>query len=171
VRAETGLLLSLGHVGLAGVGLCLFCLSFYFGTVKPLGDELAELRSSVAALERQALPVAGSLAPEKKPEPNFPAPDELPRLIERLQILAERRGIMLDRPVYQVTQDAGSGVVDYEISVSAKGGYPDIRTFVADLALPQEGAVMTGLSLRRGNAADPLVEAHLRLVARFRMRL
>ena len=43
---------ALGPVGTVGIGLIVFCAAFYFGTIRPGEQRLANLHSEQARLER-----------------------------------------------------------------------------------------------------------------------
>lgn len=163
-----GMFASLGRPGMFGIGLLVFCGTFHAGTLMPLREELTRLETATAEFERKAAP-APPLSPVSiEPIRKLPPPGEVPRLIGRIQSLAERLNLALDRPTYQVTQDERSRFVDYEISLAVKGGYPDVKAFIDELGDDDAAPALLGLAIRRARAADPAVEAQLRLGASFR---
>lgn len=166
------LLVRLGRAGLIGIGVLLFCASFYVSALSPLQAEATRLAAAQSELERQAsqAPAADTAVNVETDVPSVPALHEAPALFERLHILAEQSKVSLDRPAYTVGRREGANVHDYALTLAVKGAYPDVRTFLAALAEVGPGVVFEGVSLQRGRAVDPLVDAQIRLTASFEAR-
>lgn len=161
----------LGWAGLVGIGVLLFCASLTVSTLSPLQAEAGRLDAEKTELERQASqePVPAATAGEER-APSVPPLHEAPALLERLHILAEQGKVVMDRPAYKVGQREGTPLHDYELSLAVKGAYPDVRAFIASLADAGPGVVFEGVSLQRGRAVDPVVDAQIRLTATFEAR-
>ncbi|HET7775246.1 MAG TPA: hypothetical protein VFK74_02690, partial [Azospira sp.] len=124
----------LGLPGVAGLGLLLFCLSFFFGSVQPLQEEQASLAAEKTQLTADiARQLAASPAPGagSAPSPLAVAPE----LLKQLNALAEKHGIAVERTSY-VLKDK-EGPLRLEVSMPLKVGYPALRAYLRDaLALP-----------------------------------
>lgn len=166
-----GLLGRLGWAGLIGIGVLLFCASFYVSALSPLQAEAARLDVEKIELERQAsLVPAPTVTINEAPAPVAPPLHEVPVLLERLHAHAEQSKVVMDRPAYKVGQREGTHLHDYELSLAVKGAYPDVRAFIATLADAGPGVVFEGVTLQRGRAVDPVVDAQVRLTATFEAR-
>lgn len=166
-----GLLDRLGWAGLIGIGVLLFCASFYLSALAPLQAEAAQLEAEKTELERHAnLEPAATATPKEERVLNAPPLHEAPAMLDRLHGLAEQSKVTMDRPTYKVGQRERSNLHDYDLSLAVRGAYPDIRAFIASLADAGSGLVFDGVSFQRGRAIDPVVDAQVRLTATFEAR-
>lgn len=141
----------LGWPGVMGIGLLLFCLSFFFGHFLPLLDELHRL-------ERERASLAGT-ADATAERPPLPLPS-VPEQLKQLNALATRHGIAIERATYRMQDRAAQ--LRLEVSMPLTLSYPVLRAYLRDvLAMP--AAALEELMLQRAQATDMAVEAQLRL--------
>lgn len=151
----------LGMPGVLALGLGLFCLSFYAGSVAPAREALTALDRNIAKLERQL----GQLTRpsiEASSQGTVASPtEEIPALIARLNALGAQRGFSVERAgVRQIDEGRLRRI---EVAMPLKGTYPAIRGFLRDTAELSSTSTIDEISLRRANRADATVEAHVRL--------
>jgi hypothetical protein len=151
----------------AGVVLALLSLALYALGVVPMREQVVELR-----LEQQAL-----VAKRAQPEPsgkslqgsvealNQRLTDEPGTLaaIATLHEAARIHGVVLARGEYRVVKDTKAPWQRYQITLPARGAYPAVRSWLAEVMQSVPGASLDELGLRRELATDPVVEARVRL--------
>lgn len=157
---KTELLERLGKPGIAGLGVLLFCISFYAGNLGPARSELTALQAQITQLNNAARPtggVPGSASPVAKPLPAFSTATDA---IKELVAIADRHGVTMDRATYQLEDKEGKRRL--EISLPLKGNYASLRDYLLEvLALPTAPA-LDEVSLQRPQAVEPLLEANIR---------
>lgn len=164
---------ALGVPGIVGLGLLLFCASFYGSAVEPAREELTRL----LAEEQQIEPVTGKA--EQSPlratgladtRGQLPPVADAPELFERLYAAGERNGLVVERATYNLTKHEKSAMQQYEVTLPLRGGYPNIRAFLREALEVAPVASLDSLSLQRSRASDPLVEASVRLSYYFALK-
>lgn len=157
---------ALGIPGLLGVGLILFCVSFYFGTIAPT-------QTQVIALKNEARTLAVTL---RAPEPNKipvtlaeteaatagikPASDPI-EIIRRLNAAAETSAVTVDRASYTISEK--DGLRRIEVSLPTKGGYLPIKSYLREALAIGRSAQIDSLVLQRARATDLVLDADLKL--------
>lgn len=154
----------LGMPGIVGLGLMLFCLSFYLGSIAPAQAELVNLQQEAAQLVAViGPPVAGEgegserLADREALRPLT----ALPGLLKELNLLAQQHGVAIDRASYALSEREGQRRM--EINLPLVAGYPLLRAYLRDLMLLKGAPSLDELSFKRRQASDPQVEANVRL--------
>lgn len=151
----------LGMPGIVGLGLMLFCLSFYLGSIAPAQAELVNLQQEAAQLLALAGPPGEGEGAERLAASEALRPlTALPELLKELNLLAEQRGIVIDRASYALSERDGQRRMEVNLPIVA--GYPLLRAYLRDLLL-KGGPSLDELSFKRRQASDPQVEATIRL--------
>lgn len=154
----------LGLPGVAGLGVLLFCLSFYLGSIEPTQSELDELKQATAQLSAQLPPTAGgppAASPTHAPPPLDMAADQL----KQLNALAEQHGVQIERATYLLS--AKNGQQRLEITLPIKASYPALRAYLRAVMAQAEPPTLDELTLQRQNTDDTQVDANLRLSSYF----
>lgn len=153
----------LGLPGIAGIGLMLFCLAFYFGSVSPVEAELAGLQSEKASLSAEAATLAEKTAATRTAEAalRLPPLGAAPELLKQLDSLAQKNGISVERASYQVKNKERQQRL--EVSMPLRVSYPALRAYLRDALSLAPSASLDDLSLQRSQASDPAVDVQLRL--------
>lgn len=157
---------TLGIPGIAGLGLLLFCASFYFGTIAPMRAQLDSVRSEVrrlAATQRATGLSRVSAVPAETREASDsirPASDPV-EIIRRLNAIAESSAVAVDRASYTTT--AKEGLRRIEVSLPTKGGYLPIRVYLHEALKVGRDAQIDSLVLQRARATDPVLDADVKL--------
>lgn len=155
----------LGQQGVIAIGIGLFCLSFYAGTIVPLAAERERLRGEDIRLT-QAL-ASAARGDQGAPDAVAQGPVSLPPVAaanDLLLKLAEAHGVAgftVDRVAIQQTDEPGLRRI--ELSFPLKGTYPQLRAALHAYLRLSPVVTLDEISLRRSNGKDPMVEASLRL--------
>ena len=155
------LLERLGMPGVVGLGLLLFGLSFYLGSVAPARVELARLKQESAQLQARLPEVSGSEAGRSETAEARPSIASLPGLLKNLNSLAEQRGVLIDRASYALIERDGQRRM--EINLPLKAGYLALRAYLRDVLTFREPPSLDELVLKRQQPTDAAVEANVRL--------
>lgn len=151
----------LGRPGVIGLGLILFSLSFYLGSIAPAEDELARLKQEEKQLLAAARAAGAGEAGRPLPREPLPALEAFPALLKELNVLAERRGVAIERASYALTDVEGQRRMEIELPLKAP--YPSLRAYLHDVLALRSSPSLDELSLQRRQSSDPLVEANVRL--------
>lgn len=157
------LLAELGPLGIAAVGVLLFCLTFDVGALRPTERELAALRQA-AARERPASPTEERY---QRFYALFPPLEQLPEELERLYGLARAAGVDLPRADYRL-EDRDAPLAAYRVTLPVRGPYPRIRAFLGATLQAMPTAAVDALLLERKKPGDAEIEARLRMTLYFR---
>lgn len=157
----------LGKPGIVGLGILLFCLSFYFGNIAPAREELetqkAEASRLAATLPAGTTAAQGPDAVDRKFPPFSTATDSL----KILDDLAVRHGVTLEKATYQLVDAENERRL--EVTLPMKASYVPLRGWLRDvLALP-ESPSLEAIVLRRQKATDNTLDAEVRLAFHFSM--
>lgn len=147
---------SLGKPGIVGLGILLFCLSFYVSSLAPLQDEIAGLRAEQARLARQG--VATEAATPARPLPAF---STLPDRLKTMTDLAAGQGIAIDRASFRMSDQGGVRRVD--MVVPLKAAYPALRAWLHALLQQPDAPALAEIKLQRPRADGTEVEADVHL--------
>jgi len=157
---------ALGPAGVAGVGVLLFCLPFWFTALAPAQ---AEVKRRTAAAERQA-----RLPGQAQPEPGdhaaelerfysrFPKVDRLPAELNALYAHAKVSKVQLLQGEYRMESKTG-GLSAYHVTLPVRGSYPQLRQFVGRVLKEMPTTSLDAVRFERKKAADAQLEAQVRL--------
>jgi hypothetical protein len=161
VRRLRRLLDVLGPVGIAGVGVWLFCLPFYFNALAPAEAQVVR-RSAPASrlpLQLQGEEGAGEL---ERFYSRFPRADRLHGQLETLYAHARASRVQLLQGEYRL--EAGSGALNaYHVTLPVRGSYQQLRHFVDRVLKDMPTTSVDALRFERKKAADAQLEAQVRL--------
>lgn len=155
----------LGIPGFVGVGLLLFCASFYFSAVEPARTQLesakGEARKLAAALRAPDPSVRETLIETEASSAGMkPASDPI-EIIRRLNAAAENSAVTIDQSSYTISDKDGHRRI--EVSIPTKGSYLPIRSYLREALTVGRSARIDSLVLQRARATDPVLDADLKL--------
>jgi len=160
------LLDALGPAGVAGVGVLLFCLPFWFTALAPAQ---ADVKRRTAAAERQARhPAQAQLEPGdhaaelERFYSRFPKIDRLPVELNALYAHAKVSKVQLLQGEYRM-ESKGGGLSAYHVTLPVRGSYPQLRQFVGRVLKEMPTTSLDGVRFERKKAADAQLEAQVRL--------
>jgi hypothetical protein len=169
-RAER-LLRRLGAFGVLGIGVLIACAAFYVSALEPAAQELDAQRAALERLRARTpyQPVAANgRAEELRRFYNlFPAAGDLTNEVERVHRLARRAGLDLAQGDYRLERRA-VGLWAYRVNLPVRGTYAQLREFSASVLKEMPVASIEALRFERKRAADPQLEAQVRLTLHVR---
>lgn len=154
----------LGLPGVIGLGLLLFNLSFYLGSIAPDLDRLATLEQQRNALRETAMQTRGKVTdlPSASPvEVRPPTLMQIPELLRSVFALATQRGLVIDQAIYSLSEKEGPPRI--ELNLPVQTNYPALRSFLADVDGLKPAPAIEELNIKRRLASDTLIEATVRL--------
>lgn len=162
---------SLGWAGALGVMLIVFAAAFYISAVKSLKQETTARREEATRLNARLRIGMSSPAAIKPGLPQqlhtfyefFPPPRTLPDWLARLNEIAGKHGLALERGEYKWIQERGWRLQRYQMILPVKGNYEQIRAFVADLLVAVPALAVNEITLKREGIAATTVEAQIKL--------
>ena len=157
----------LGLAGVLGIGVLLFCATFYLTALRPAQDELAARRSAAAGASAVVRPVAHPVDALTELESRFPALESLPSQVERLHRIARSSGLQLQHGDYRL-EVPPSGLVAYRVSLPARGEYKALRTFVSAVLKEMPVAAVDRVRFERRKPGDAQLDAQIQLTLFFR---
>ena len=156
----------LGAAGVLGAGVLLACAGFWISGLQPLEDELARKRIASERLLVRAhwQPVSGGGRAEELSRFHalFSGSDRLTDEVERLHRLARRAGLELAQGEYRLERRP-AGLWAYRVALPVAGTYPQLRDFIGAVLKDMPGASIDALRFERKRAADPQLEAQVRM--------
>ena len=158
----------LGVAGVLGIGVLLFCATFYVSTLRP-AQQLAARQSAAAGtstVQVQA-PLARTGDPLAELHSRFPALDALPSQVERLHRIARSSGLQLQTGEYRL-EVPPAGLVAYRVALPARGEYRALRTFIGAVLKEMPVAAIDRVRFERKKPGDAQLEAHIQLTLYFR---
>jgi hypothetical protein len=164
VRRLRRLLDALGAAGVAGLGVLVFCLPFYFGTVVPAEREVA--RRSADAAQRARPSAQAVSAPDGALElerfyRRFPTLDGLQGELEAVYAHARASKLQLAQGEYRL--EKGAGLAAYRVTLPVRGSYAQLRQFVGRILKEMPTASLDAVRFERRQALDAQLEAQVRL--------
>jgi hypothetical protein len=165
------LLRRLGAAGVLGIGVLVACAGFWGSALAPAEQELAAQRLALERLRARTpyQPVATSgRAEELRRFYNlFPTAASLTDELERVHALARRAGLELAQGEYRLERPA-YGLWAYRVTLPVRGGYAQVRGFMAALLREMPTASLEGLRFERRKAAETELDAQLRITLHLR---
>jgi hypothetical protein len=92
----------------------------------------------------------------------FPALETLPDWLARIYEAAQRNGVALEVGDYRMTQEESSRLARYQVTLPVRGGYGQIRAFIADVLNTVPAAALEEVAFKRDRISVPTLEARLR---------
>jgi hypothetical protein len=157
----------LGIAGVLGIGVLLFCATFYFSTLAPAQHELAGRRSAAAGASIAVRPVTYSPDPLGELHSRFPKLDTLTAQVERLHRIGRNSGLQLQQADYRL-EVPPAGLVAYRVSLPVRGEYKALRTFLGAVLKEMPVAAVERVRFERKKPGDAQLEAQIQLTLFFR---
>lgn len=158
---------ALGLAGVLGIGVLLFCATFYFSALEPARGELVRRQSAAAGASVSVQPVAYSSDPLAELHSRFPALETLPSQLERVHRIARSTGLQLRQGDYRL-EVPPAGLVAYRVSLPARGEYRALRTFIGAVLKEMPVAAVDRVRFERKKPGDAQLEAQIQLTLFFR---
>ena len=151
---------SLGPAGVAGLGVLLFCVPFYFSALAPAqADVERRIANQKFAVKEN------SKEPDAELERfynRFPRLERLHGELEALYGHARASQVQLLQGEYRLESHAG-GLTAYHVTLPVRGSYPQLRQFVGRVLRDMPTASLDALRFERKKAADAQLQAQVRI--------
>lgn len=161
----------LGRPGVLGIGILAAFPPFYLTAIVPAQQRLEAAQRSTLSLHEQVRHAShspdgmrGSPAEQLAEFYRiFPAERQLPQWLKKLFALADRNGLSLQEGEYKAVRDKVGRLMRFQMVLPVKGGYPQIRGFLAALSTEIPIIALENVQFSRQHVADSAVEARIRL--------
>jgi len=94
---------------------------------------------------------------------SLPTDSDALAVIERLHHAATLHGVELPQGDYRLSRDASGTLLRYQITLPARGGYPQLRAWLADLMNALPTIALDGLAVQRDDVGSGRIDARVRL--------
>jgi hypothetical protein len=155
-----------GLQGMASLALVCGIVAFAVLWIMPAARRLADIEANSAA--HSATPIrptaitpttaTGALFDFYK---SFPPESLILAITDQLSQAADHSGMHITQADYRANQDL-SGLTRYEVSLAARGTYPQLRSFTAATLTDFPTLSLDGLSLSRSSVTDSAIDAQFR---------
>ncbi|MEI6299816.1 MAG: hypothetical protein WCR74_00095 [Betaproteobacteria bacterium] len=156
----------LGHAGIIGIGLLIFAATWHVSAVVPAQDEMAVLQSRLARIEgggpRELPPAQRAAVQLQEFYRHFPGVAEAPEWVQKIHKMATAEGLALETGEYRMARDGELGMSRYQITLPLKGGYPQVRRFIAKVLDEIPAATLDEVSMKRESVGAGGVETRVR---------
>lgn len=161
----------LGVLGVLGIGVLIFCLPFYFGTLRPAERELNAQRAAAERLRTRG-PFRGVAADDRAGDllrfyALLPPLEQLPEELGQVYALARAARLELTQGEYRLDRRA-SGPVAYRITLPIRGSYAQLRAFLDSVLREMPIASIDALRFERKRKGDTQLDAQVHLSLYFR---
>lgn len=161
----------LGWPGMAGIGLLIGGLFFYWSAIRPAEQAFADLRERAAALTRTLAegPAPGTRAdtPEKQLATfyaAFPPDSHMADALDRIYAVAAEQKLELAKGEYRLLPERSGRLLRYRIILPIRASYPRIRAFLTAVVGRSPHIAVENIRFERPNIADPVIEADIHLL-------
>jgi hypothetical protein len=157
-----------GWPGAAAILLSVLCACFVFFIQKPLQERVATLKQESAMLrvlskskpsDQKILNPADQLVEFYR---FFPKQDTVSDWMEKLYAAAMQQGLNIVQGEYRLAHDRDGKNTRYDIVLPIKGGYVQLRKFIAQTLVDVPTLSLDGISFARQKIGDQTVDAQLR---------
>lgn len=153
--------------GVLGLVLLLGAGAVQLAGVLPLRQSNEERRLEVEQLrERAAVQAEAVPAVDVRSLAALPSGDDLVPLVASVHALARGRQVSLDQGEYSWQADAGGRTGRYRMSFPARGRYPQLRGWAADILAEWPALALEEFDFRRDTIGTENVEAQVRFSVR-----
>lgn len=164
----------LGIAGKIGLGLIVVTGIYFFSAVLPQESVLLKLKERANLLQVQALSkqTPGEMESGKQMSGEqalqafyefFPRIDSSPFWIRELVQLAKKQGVELSSSEYRLVNENDARLARYEMILPVKGGYSQIRAFMADALEAVPAMAISAIAVKRESVTSERLEARLEI--------
>lgn len=157
----------LGFVGVVGIGLWVFVLTYYVSVLRPAASRLEDMQGQAASLDKLTHAAGGKSASVVEQlsafHEFFPKSKRSPELLAKVYAAAARQGVSLGQGEYRVARDQGGNLLRYEVNLPVRAEYFQIRQFLTQVLAEIPNASLDNVSFQRQRIVDPVVESQIKL--------
>jgi hypothetical protein len=157
----------LGWVGVAGIGLWVLVLMYYFSVAHPASSRLDELHSEAASLDRLTHAASGKSASVSEQlsafHEFFPKSKQSPELLGKIYSAASGLGVALGQGEYRMARDHSGKLLRYEVNFPVRAEYLQIRKFLNQMLSDIPSASLDNVSFHRRSISSPVLDSQIKL--------
>jgi hypothetical protein len=159
----------IGIAGVLGIGVLLFCATFYASALAPAQRELAARQAAAAGASYTPRATATAHGGDELQHlhARFPSLDTLTAQVERLHRLGRASGLQLQHADYRL-EVPPAGLIAYRVSLPARGEYRALRQFLGLVLKEMPVAAVERVRFERRKPGEAQLEAHIQLTLYFR---
>jgi hypothetical protein len=156
----------IGPAGVAGIGVLLFCVPFYFSALAPAEEQVKRQSAAAERLQSRSsektTPVDDGAGELERFYSKFPRVERLPGELDALYAHAKFSKVQLLQGEYRMESKSGA-LTAYHVTLPVRGSYPQLRQFVGRVLKDMPTTSLDALRFERKKAADAQLEAQVRL--------
>ncbi|HMU90950.1 MAG TPA: GspMb/PilO family protein [Pseudomonadales bacterium] len=156
-----------GWPAAAGLLLGLMALLWQLVIVQAVRSETLAQQAALEALRHQRAAQSTPRQVEGRRlsdlHASLPTDSDALAVIERLHHAATLHGVELPQGDYRLSRDASGTLLRYQITLPARGGYPQLRAWLADLMNALPTIALDGLAVQRDDVGSGRIDARVRL--------
>lgn len=153
-----------------GLGLLALCLTFYFSALRPAQARLGELRTNMMSLHEKIQNTAKAMRDNQGSPAEqldvyykfFPPQTSTPDWLDKIYKAAREQNIQLEQGEYRTSRETAGKLVRYQITLPVKGGYLQLRKFLASVLTEIPIVSLDHISFERQKIGDEVIEAKIR---------
>ena len=153
----------MGIPGVAGLGLLLFCLSFYLGNVIPAEQLLTTSKDEETQLiqtsAKQSDRLHSTILPERAV--SLPQMSDVPELLMKLNSIADQHNITIGHVSYHLSEKDKQR--KFEVNLPLQGRYLELRAYLHDALSIAPAISLDEVSMQRSSSSEPQIEVRIRL--------
>lgn len=160
---------SLGWIGALAAALIMMSAAFGLFILRPMQHHISELQQEAAVLRMQASVKLSSKQTNLNPAEQlasfyrfFPKQDTMSDWMAKLYGAAAQQNLNLEQGEYALAHDRDSKLTRYDIVLPVKGGYVQIRKFIAKAMADAPSLSLDGMTFSRQKIGDSAVDAQIR---------
>ncbi|MES2356524.1 MAG: hypothetical protein V4568_19410 [Pseudomonadota bacterium] len=164
----TQFVVAVGWPGAAALVVLVLCAAFGFFVLKPLQDHIDTLQRDAETLRSQFKPQLRSEQKSLNPAEQlaafyrfFPKQNTLSDWMAKLYDAAAQQSLSLEKGEYHLAHDRDAKLTRYDIVLPVKGGYLQLRKFVAQALTDVPNLSLDSITFNRQKIDDPLIDAQL----------
>lgn len=156
----------MGWPGLLGLALAASAAIVEVAVVADMSAGNGELRAEIAREQERlaAKPAAPPPAVESRKLEDLPDGGELLPIVAAVHASARRRLVAIDQGEYVWQRDPRGRTARYRMTFPARGSYPQLRGWAADLLAQRPELTLEEFNFRRESIGSEQVEARIRFV-------
>ena len=156
-----------GWLTAAGLLLLLAALAFQWLLVEPLHAGNEDLRNELSAQRRKQVQKPDTQEDSVKRQAAFyatlPDSSDTLRAVAVLNRAAKAGAFTLSNGEYRIARQGNGPLMRYQITVPLHTDYPHVRAWLVQVLNQLPNAALDEVSLKRDDAAAPMLDAKLRL--------
>lgn len=154
----------LGLLGVIGVAVLIVSLIYCTAVILPLKKEVYDVRGNMARMSDKS-PALSIKQMNKLGEfyNFFPKTDAMTDSLNKIYRIAGMQHLGLEQGDYRLVKDPNSKLTRYEINLPVRGGYLQIRQFLAKALNEMPNLALDSVNFKRQKSHDAAIESQIKL--------